>query len=168
MAKRKEFSASSGTSKTYQRSAWKHIIRWLAFLFIVALDLAVLASMVKSHYIIPPGQTVAQLLLREAIGLSMIGFFHLLILPSIVLEANKVEVTPDRLILDNLLFRSKIKWEDIVAFKQPRILKFAILRTKKFFHLLNRRDLERYDELAETIEHKAVNLIMDQKESKPR
>lgn len=132
-------------------------MRWVAFLFVVLVDVTLVATTVNAHFIrhIP---TSTLPLVREFIGFFLIACCHLMVVPSIVLEANKIQVTPERLILDNLIWRAKIKWEDIAAFNAPRILKFAILRTKKFFYLINKRDIERYDDLAEIIRHKAPNL----------
>lgn len=133
-------------------------MRWFAFLFVVVLDATLIASSINAH-IVRHVPTSTLPLLREAIGFFLVAGCHLMVIPSIVLEANKVEVTPDRLILDNLIWRTKIKWEDITAFNAPRILKFAILRTKKFFYLINKRDIERYDDLADIIVHKAPHLL---------
>ena len=160
MTKRREFSASASTTRTFERAKWKHYVRWFAFLFVLVLDATLVASSINAHFIrhIP---TAPLSLAREGIGFFLVACCHLMVVPSIVLEANKVEVTPERLILDNLIWRTKIKWEDITAFNAPRILKFAILRTKKFFYLINKRDIERYDDLAEIIEHKAPQLAKE-------
>jgi len=152
MKKKKEFTAAGAhNSVVYERPQWKHYLRWICFLIVVSLDSLLIISVISFHTSNPGSWTS---LPRELLGLSVVGFLNLVTLPSIVFEANRVEVTPDKLILANLLYTTKLKWTDITGFYAPRALKFSILKTTRFFHLLNKRDLERYDELVQTIEHK--------------
>lgn len=81
------------------------------------------------------------------------------ILPSVVLEVDAVKTDDEGITFSNLLFRKREKWENLVSFSNPIYLKFAIVKSKSFFYLLNRRDLPNFDTLVERIRMKTDKLI---------
>lgn len=97
--------------------------------------------------------------LHEPIVYILCSLMLIPILPSVVMEVDYVKVEEDGIVFQNLIFRKKEKWEDIKKFSNPLWLKFAIVKAKHFFYLLNRRDIPNFDSLAETIESKSPKLI---------
>lgn len=141
----------------HQRSRWKHYIRWFFLAILIMIDWALFSSLLRNHF--TPGHVVTMnIFLKELLTLTMLTFCNLTVIPSILLEVDKVEVTPDKLILHLLFFKRKENWDDIVKYMTPNYLKFHIVKSKSFIYLLNKRDLNRYDDLMQTIRHKATSL----------
>ena len=138
------------TPQVYQRARWKHVARWLAFLFILMLDLSVVGSTIQAQ-LTHHTATNLQLMAKMGILYFMILFCNLMVVPSIAMEAYKVEVSDKGLVCYNLLLKCTIAWEEIVSISAPIYLKFAIIRTKRFFQLINKRDIPDFNELMQTM-----------------
>ncbi len=155
--KKKEFKElSTGqevVNTVFSRSRWKHFIRWIIFCFVLFLYISLLLLSYRSHFLLHKG-----FLLQEFVVYIMCSLMMLPILPSVVLEVDYVKLEEDGIIFQNLIFKKFVKWEDIRKFTNPLYLKFAIVRTARFVYLLNRRDIPNFDELAEKIREKAINL----------
>ena len=78
------------------------------------------------------------------------------ILLPILFEVDQAEATREHLILKTIFWKAKLTWDQIVSFKTPPMLKFSVLKTARCFYLINKRDIKRFDELAEII-NKHVN-----------
>lgn len=139
------------TAHIYRRTKWQHFVRFVAFGGVMALDFGLLGSAI-SHHLVKTYSLAS--IGKEALAYFLVLLCNMAVLPSILLEANTVEVTDDRLILNNLLFRSALPWSEITSVIAPIYLKFAIIKTKKFFYLLNKRDIEGFPELINTIREK--------------
>ncbi|MBX9686291.1 MAG: PH domain-containing protein [Candidatus Obscuribacterales bacterium] len=137
----------------FLRSRWKHYLRWLIFCFALLLYIMLILTSYHSHVLLQKG-----FLLQELVVYVLCSLMMLPILPSVVLEVDYLRLEDDGIVLQNLLFRRKLLWDEIQGFIDPRYLKFAILRGKKFFYLLNRRDLPHFDEIAEAIRAKATKI----------
>ncbi len=157
MQDKRGFSAAGQPKQIYKRARWKHFTRWLALLGMVVLDVCLVGSGVH-HHLTYPGTLTASAILKEIIAYALVALCNLSVIPSIVMETDSVEVTSDKIIFNNLLFKMKEKWEDLTSLISPPYLKFAILRSRKFLYLLNRRDIDRFEDLLQTIRHKACNL----------
>ena len=143
--------ASKGLPIIYKRNRWQHFVRFVAFGGIMALDFGLVGSAISHHLV----RTYSMLSLgRELLAYFLVLLCNLVVVPSIVLEAHTVEVTDDRLILNNLLFATSLPWEDIKSVVAPVYLKFAIIKTRKFFYLLNKRDIDGFSDLINTIRQK--------------
>lgn len=154
--KKKEFKqVAVGDSATteFLRSRWKHYVRWIVFAIVLFLYFGLLLRSYHAHVLLHKG-----FLLQEFIVYILCSIMMLPILPSVVMEVDYVKVEDDGIVFQNLLFRKKEKWEDIVKFSNPLFLKFAIVKTKGFVFLLNRRDIPNFDQLADTIERRATTL----------
>lgn len=138
-------------STIYKRNRWQHLVRFVALGGIMALDFGLLGSGISHH--MTKTFTLVQLG-KEFLAYFLVLLCNLAVLPSILLEANSVEITDDRLILNNLLFRTCLPWTDITAVIAPIYLKFAIIKTKRFFYLLNKRDINHFQDLINTIREK--------------
>ncbi|MBS1993602.1 MAG: hypothetical protein JSS83_23970 [Cyanobacteria bacterium SZAS LIN-3] len=138
--------------KTFKRAVWKHCLRWLLFVFLVGLNIAMPGSLIERlirHVPIQPGPEAVQFLFLLLCDLYM--------LPSAVFEVNSVTVRDGEVILGCLLWKSKLKKDQIVSFKIPKMLTWALLRTPRCFYLINRADFGNFEELATLIEQRVLN-----------
>lgn len=134
--------------RVFERSTFQDVFRWVAFAFIILLDAGCIMSTL-AHF-----KMDALFLLRQAIAYILLFACNAFILPTIVLEARKVEVYKDKLIIHNLLYKRTLAWEDIKKVATPMFLKFAILRTPRFVYLINKRDVEHFPDLIQIIRDK--------------
>lgn len=142
------------TINEFKRSRWKHFTRWLVFGFAVFLYISLMYMTFSAHVLHGQGFS-----LKEVVVYIMCTILMVPILPSVVLEVDSVKTDDDSITFNNLLFRKKEKWENLVSFSNPIYLKFAIVKSKSFFYLLNRRDLPNFEMLVERIRMKTDKLI---------
>lgn len=135
----------------FKRPRWKHFLRLLTFTGIILLYIMFGFTSYNSHIVLHHGFSI-----KEGIAYILALAIAVPIIPSVLMEADYVKIEPDGLLIKNLIYRTKVAWEDITKFSDPLYLKFGILRTKKAFFLLNRRDLPNYNQLVETIREKGV------------
>lgn len=150
-----EFVLSIDQPRTFERSGWQNFVRWFAFVAIVALDVACIVSTIKHFDAVSAPSYIG----KQAIGYVILVICNMAVLPSILLEARKVEVFTDRMVIYNLLYKSTVRWEEIRKVSTPIYLKFAIIKTPKFFQLINKRDVERFHDLIQIIRDKASSVV---------
>jgi Bacterial PH domain len=138
---------------TYQRKRWKHFVRYLALLLVLFADSGFVVPLVRI-YTLPHADITPALILKQCFAYLLFIFCNVAIIPSIVMEADKVEVTDDGLIIHNLLFRRNLRWSDIRSVDVPWYLKFAILKTSGLFQLINKHDMPDFNHLIQTIQTK--------------
>lgn len=137
----------------FKRAAWKHWMRLLMLGVLVLLYSLFVFTSYHTHLVLHQGFNPKELL---AYFLGLVIFVP--VFPSVVMEADWVQLKPNGILIKNLLFKNEEAWEDIKSFADPIYLKFSILKGKKFVYLLNRRDLSDYDQLVEAIRDNAVQL----------
>ena len=128
-------------------------MRWMIFSFLIMIYLMLLLLAYRSHVLL--GRSFSP---QELLGYILCTIMLIPILPSVILEVDYVKIGLEEIVFQNLLMRKIERWENLVKFDNPRFLKFAIVRTKSFMYLLNKRDIQHFDELIETIKQKAINL----------
>jgi len=136
---------------TYKRRTRTHVFRWLMFIFVVGLNIAMTMSFLERSY-----KHMAM-----QVGPELVQFLFLLacdmyFLPTAIFEVNYITVRGEELILANLLWKTKLSRRDIVSFVAPRWLTWGLLRTPRCFYLINRADIPHFDELAALIEQKLL------------
>jgi hypothetical protein len=136
----------------YKRSSLKNAFRWLAFGAIVFLDVTCIAQTIS--YFATHAVT-ASMIAKQSFMYLIMFFLNCAILPAVVMEARKVEVLDDKLVIHNLLYTTTIPWTDVRKVSNPIWLKFAIIRTPRFFALINKRDVEGFSDLIQIIREKA-------------
>lgn len=142
-------------SQIYRRARWKHFMRWGAFMMVLLMDSSFVYTAWKAHAILHmPFRP------QEVFGYFLLTVMNMFLLPSMVLEVDTVIVTPEKIVLHNLLWKFQERWDELRKFSQPIFLKFAILYGKRAVYLINKKDLgaDEYQTLVETIEHKAAHL----------
>lgn len=137
----------------YMRPRWKHYLRWIVFSFVVFLYFSLILTSYHTHFLLHKGFVLQELIVYILCSLMMVP-----ILPSILLEVDYVRVDKEGILCHNLLMRRVESWDKITRFSNPVYLKFAMLWSKNFIYLLNKRDIPHYDQLAETIRQRAINL----------
>jgi hypothetical protein len=140
--------------KIYKRPIWKSGIHWIAFSCCMMFNISVI-SVAVHHHMFSLKPLTWLLVQKELIADAMTILVDLLVLPSLVCEAQRVEAREDCLIVRTLLYKCQIPWTDIRSVFDPMFLKFAIIRTPRFFQLINKRDLKHFDELLHIIKLKA-------------
>lgn len=118
----------------------------------MALNVACIGSTVQT--IATHGLT-AKMVMAQLVCYALLFVCNAAILPSVVLEARKVEIFDDKLVVHNLLYTTSIPWSDIRKVTSPIWLKFAIIKTPKWFALINKRDVEGFSDLIQIIREKA-------------
>lgn len=140
---------------TYKRALRKHLARYFYALMIVGLNVSTIMLLIGRLSRQQPVSFQSELMM-----FAFLLFMDLWILPICVLELDYLEPGPDFLRLGNILWSSRVLWADIVSLKMSDRLVWAILRTKRAFYLINRRDIPRFEELiveiGEKIEPSAI------------
>jgi len=142
----------------FKRSPWLHFIRYPAAGMLALLNVAIVMSFIER---LPRHQNMDPF--RELFFFGAVGFVDVFLFMPIVFEVNRIETDKDGLKLSTLLWKTRLKWEQITKFEQPKYLKFAILCTPKSFYLLNKYHLKPFFELAEIISAKMPAQIPDSK-----
>lgn len=124
-----------------------------SFFALMFLDVSIVSLGIRSH-IVKHLDLTSVMMLREGTLYLILFFLNCTILPSIVLEANEVEVSDEQVTFRNLVFSQTVKWSDITSVVAPIYLKFAIIRWPGHFQLINKRDITDFDRLLQTIKTK--------------
>lgn len=140
----------------FKRSLWRHLIRYPAAGMLALLNVAIFMSFVER---LPRYQHMDPF--RELFFFGTVAFIDIFLFVPIVFEVNRIETDKDGLSLSTLLWRTRLKWEHITHFEQPKYLKFAIVRTPRCFYLLNKYHLKPFYELAAIISAKMPKRIQD-------
>lgn len=96
---------------------------------------------------------------QEALMFLVILLMDILILVPVLFEVNWLKVSGDKIVLRTIFWRATVNWADIVEFKQPNYTSHVLLRTKRCFYLINKRDFKRYEELAKIISSRVSKQI---------
>jgi hypothetical protein len=143
--------AASGVSEgaseiAYTRAAWKHVYRWILFIFVLGLNIAMPMSLIE--------RISRLMVIRPMSELMQFGFVFLVdlyFLPVCLFEVNSVIVKGEELIVSNLLWTAKLTKKNIVALQMPRMLASVVLKTTRCFYLINKSDIPNSDELVTII-----------------
>jgi len=145
-----KYYASQSSWRVFRRAGWKHFLRWVAFVFLVGLNIAMPMSLIerllKHAMVIQAGP--------EALQFVFLLFCDLYFLPGCFFEVNWLAIKDDELVLANLVWTVKLNRTDIVSVQMPTILIWLLLRTRRCFYLINKADMPNFDELASLIEQK--------------
>jgi hypothetical protein len=137
--------------RTFQRPAWKHYIRFAALAMILFVDCGMISSGFRMHFVAHKVLT-GQMVLKEMLAYILLLVANATVLPSIILTASKVEVNSEAMVCQNLLWKARIPWDAVRSVSAPIWLKFAVIRTERFFQLINKKDMSNFNELIQTIE----------------
>ncbi|MBP9094756.1 hypothetical protein KBI23_27300 [bacterium] len=126
----------------FRRRIFKHLLRYFYLLMLVGLSVSMPMSMIERaqlHHHIDLGSELFLLLFIVGI--------NALILPSAFFEVNGIIVRADCLKIETMLLPVTVPFDQIVSLTVPKYFVWAVLRTKRGFYLINRRDIANLDEL---------------------
>jgi hypothetical protein len=132
--------------EVFQRARWKHGMRIFGVVLMCVLNVALVMSDIERM-----GKHLQFSISHEVISYVALLILDVTILLPLLFEVDSLEVLQDKLILKTIFWKAKLDWNQIISFKTPPMLKFAILKTARCFYLINRRDIKRFAELAELI-----------------
>jgi hypothetical protein len=135
----------------FARPRWRHATRVFGALVVLMFNVTMIGANID--YFTKHGKTHG--LKQEIGGYSLLLICDLLILLPIILEVDSARITDDKLILKTTFFKREIPWTTFTEFKRPPMLVYGILRTPRCFYLINRREMDRYDDLAQNIKARA-------------
>lgn len=138
--------------ETYKRPLWKHLLRYIIVFTIAVLNISIVMSFITR---LDHGHSMD--VFKELFSFVFVGIVNVLFAVPAIFEVNRARIDDETLQLNTLLWRTRLKWGDLLEFEQPRFLKFAILRTKRCFYLINRRDIIAFDSLAQSITDKMAS-----------
>lgn len=136
-------------NNVFARTRVQNAFRVFGMLVVICLNITSIGSFcdrLTHHLPINP--------IFELVSLIVVLFFDVTILLPIVFEVDSATAEPDRLILKTTLFKKSIPWSNIVELRSPVYMRIAILRTKRCFYLINKRQISRYDELSAIVTDK--------------
>ena len=128
--------------QVFRRKLVKHLLRYFYLLMLVGLTVSMPMSFVERaqlHHHIDLGSELFMLIFILGI--------NILILPSAFFEVNGIIFSEDGLKIQTMLFPVRVPFDQIVSFTAPNYLVWAVLRTKRGFYLINRKDIANFDEL---------------------
>lgn len=126
----------------FRRRIFKHLLRYFYLLMLVGMTVSMPMSLIERaqlHHRIDLGSELFLLLFIFGI--------NVLILPSAFFEVNGIIVKEDGLKIETMLLPVIVPFDQIVSLTIPKYLVWAVLRTKRGFYLINRRDITNLDEL---------------------
>lgn len=83
----------------------------------------------------------------EIFHLVCVIVIDLYMVPSVIFEVDSVEVNESGLVIKNLLWKSTPTFAEVKSFDVRQFFVWAILKTRRCFYLINRRDLPNAEEL---------------------
>jgi len=129
-----------------QLRLWQRAWRWLGFTLISVLTVSFLASDYSSG--IGVGNFSWK---RELFSFCVLLFFTVTVLLPILFECWYIKADKDQMDMRALFWTGKVRWDDLKEFRNPKFLKFALLRTKSFFYLVNKFALPDFPKLERMI-----------------
>lgn len=135
----------------FKRPLWVHLIRYFGLLVIIVLNVSMVMANIEHH------------MKNEVIDISkeIICYLFLLLIDAtmlfpIVFEINSAKVSLESITIGTTLWRVTLKWQDVIKFNRgPDYLKLALIKTRKCFYLINKKDMKEFDMLAAVIEARA-------------
>ena len=128
--------------RVFRRRIFKHLLRYFYLFMLIGLSVSMPMSMIERaqlHHQIDLGSELFMLLFIVGI--------NVLILPSAFFEVNGIIFKDDCLKIETMLLPVTVPFDHIVSLTVPNYLVWAVLRTKRGFYLINRRDIANLDEL---------------------
>ncbi len=127
---------------SFRRKGRKNLVRYFYLLVLLGLNISMPMSMIERAQ-----HKLSVDFGSEVFLLVFIFCLDAVMLPSLFFEVKGVIVAADSLTIETLFGRHVIANEDIVSLKLPKFLVWAVLRTKRGFYLINRRDIPDFEEL---------------------
>lgn len=126
---------------SYARARWRHWFRIVTVVILIGLNIALLGSSIQSYLRGEPRPLGLELL-----SYSVVLLFDVIILFPSLVEADRVELTDEGIIVRTLFWKSTIGWSKIRSLRKPEYLTYAILRTPRAFYFIRKPDFKEFDD----------------------
>ena len=133
----------------YQRKMVKNVYQSFGLFIIAALNISLIGSDVTRLM----AHTVSDWR-GELITYAFVVFCDLVIFLPTLLQVKRIRLFDEEMVVETLLWKSRIKWPDIVKFSKTGNMSVAVLKTKHFLYLVNSRDLDGFDDLVAKVKEK--------------
>jgi hypothetical protein len=137
---------TEGESVDYQISNFRLSLRYFMLMILIALNYSLIMSTLEQHKLRPRLDLVTDIL-----SFLLVLFFDATILLPTIFQVSSISINPNGVKLKTLLWKSALRWEDIVWFGKPAALNFAIIRGKKSIYLLSKRDFVNLEDITRMI-----------------
>jgi hypothetical protein len=118
---------------------WKLATRVIGFCMVIGLTVALILSEITMRK-----HGFHQYSFKEIALYAVLFCFNAMILLPALFEVRLARGAGDELVLCTLWWKANLTGNEIVEFRNPRYLKFAMVRTKRCIYLLNKQDLSNY------------------------
>jgi hypothetical protein len=132
----------------YERPAFMNAFRLFGFVLLTTLNISLIGGLISrlsTHHKLN--------WLMEGESMLFLLFADVVFLVPILLEIRKVRVWPDYIIINTLLWQSKLASKDVVLLKNIENLTFYMLKTKRMVYMIGKRDFRRSEDLAKHIQN---------------
>lgn len=94
-------------------------------------------------------------LIRLIVFYSALLLFDVTLLIPRVIECWSIEVTDGGLVVRTMLSKKRFDWEEITEFKNVPWMYIVVLRARKCFYFINRKDIQRFNDLSKIVTTRA-------------
>jgi hypothetical protein len=102
---------------------------------------------------------------REISLYAVLFFFNAGILFPAICQTRRIKIVEGGLEVSTLWIKSKLNWQDIVEFRNPSYLTFAMIRTPRFIYLINKARLSNFSTLDACLSSKLKGRTLQSRKS---
>jgi hypothetical protein len=120
----------------FERKSVKNVSQAVGFVIIVGLNFSLIGSDIHLIY-------TRHVLnwYNELMTASFLIFLDVTTLLPMIFQVRRLRMWEDKIIISTLFWTSNLTWDQISDLIHPRNLTLSILKTKRVFYLINRKDL---------------------------
>jgi hypothetical protein len=119
----------------FERKGAKNVLQAVGFIIITCLNISLIGSDIHlmSRHIFN--------WYNELMTASFLTFLDVTTLLPMIFQVRRLRMWEDRIVISTLFWTSKLTWDQITDLTHPRNVTLSILKTKRAFYLINRKDL---------------------------
>jgi hypothetical protein len=119
----------------FKRQGIKNFLQGIGFVIILCMNVSMVGSdihLISSHHLN---------WYNEMMTASFLIFLDVTTLLPMIFQVRRLRMWEDRIIISTMLWTSKLPWDQITGLTHPANVTLSILKTKRSFYLINRKDL---------------------------
>ncbi|MDR3616307.1 MAG: hypothetical protein P4L53_22295 [Candidatus Obscuribacterales bacterium] len=120
----------------FERNKGKNVSQAVGFVIIIGLNISLIGSDIHLIY----GRHILNWH-NELMTGSFLTFLDLTTLLPMIFQVRRLRMWEDKIIISTMLWTSKLTWNQITDLTHPQNFTLSILKTKRCFYLINRKDL---------------------------
>ena len=120
----------------FERKGIKNVFQAIGFVIILCLNISLIGGdihLTLAHHAINWQ--------NELMTASFLVFLDVTTLIPMIFQVRRLRMWEDRVIIQTLFWTSKLTWDQITELTHPQNVTLSILKTKRAFYLINRKDL---------------------------